>query len=59
MSDLRRILRFISPYKKEISLLMIGASILSATLSIANTVYSVRASRGFEADLREAIFKKV
>ncbi len=99
MSDLRRVLRFISPYKKEIafatvflglvvfadlsipgfiqviidngvakqdmnvilqtSLLMIGASILSATLSIANTVYSVRASRGFEADLREAIFKKV
>jgi len=99
MSDLRRVLRFISPYKKEIafatvflglvvfadlsiprfiqviidkgvaemdmnvilrtSLLMIGASILSATLSIANTFYSVRASRGFEADLREAIFKKV
>jgi ATP-binding cassette subfamily B protein len=41
------------------SLLMIGASILSATLSIANTFYSVRASRGFEADLREALFKKV
>jgi len=99
MSDLRRVLRFISPYKKEIafatvflglvvfadlsiprliqviidngvakqdmsvilrtSLLMIGASLLSATLSIANTFYSVRASRGFEADLREAIFKKV
>jgi ATP-binding cassette subfamily B protein len=99
MSDLRRVLRFISPYKKEIafatvfltlvvfadlsiprliqviidkgvaemdmnvilrtSLLMIGASTLSATLSIANTFYSVRASRGFEADLREAIFKKV
>ena len=99
MNDLRRVLRFISPYKKEIafatvflglvvfadlsiprliqviiddgvaemdmdvilrtSLLMISASILSATLSIANTFYSVRASRGFEADLREAIFKKV
>ena len=99
MNDLRRVLRFISPYKKEIafatvflglvvfadlsiprliqviiddgvaemdmdvilrsSLLMIGASILSATLSIANTFYSVRASRGFEADLREALFKKV
>ena len=99
MSDLRRVLRFISPYKKEIafatvflgmvvfadlsiprfiqiiidkgvaemdmnvilrtSLLMIGASILSAALSIANTFFSVRASRGFEADLREAIFKKV
>jgi ATP-binding cassette subfamily B protein len=99
MNDLRRVLRFISPYKKEVafgtvflglvvfadlsipgliqvlidngvanqdmnvilrtSLLMIGASILSATLSIANTFYSVRASRGFEADLREALFKKV
>jgi len=103
MSDLQRILRFISPYKKEIafatvflgvflglvvfadlsiprfiqtiidngianqdmdvilrtSLLMIGASILSATLSIANTFYSVRAARGFEADLREATFKKI
>ena len=41
------------------SLLMIGASILSATLSIANTFYSVRAARGFEADLREALFKKI
>ncbi len=41
------------------SLLMIGASILSAALSIANTYYSVKASRGFEADLREAIFKKI
>ena len=99
MNDLRRVLRFISPYKKEValatvflglvvfadlsiprfiqiiidegvaemdmdvilrtSLLMIGASILSAILSIANTFFSVRASRGFEADLREAIFMKV
>ena len=99
MNDLRRVLRFISPYKKEValatvflglvvfadlsiprfiqiiidegvaemdmdvilrtSLLMIGASILSAMLSIANTFFSVRASRGFEADLREAIFMKV
>ena len=41
------------------SLLMIGASLLSAALSIANTYYSVKASRGFEADLREAIFKKI
>jgi len=41
------------------SLLMIGASILSAILSIANTFYSVKASRSFEADLREAIFKKI
>ena len=99
MSDLRRVLGFLSPYKKEIaiatvllasvvfadlniprfiqviidkgvaeqnmdvvlqtSLLMIGASILSAALSIANTFYSVRASRSFEADLREAVFKKI
>ena len=41
------------------SLLMIGASLISAALSIANTYFSVRASRGFEADLREAIFKKI
>ena len=99
MSDLRRVLRFLSPYKKEVaiatvllasvvfadlniprliqviidigvadqnmdivlqtSLLMIGASILSAVLSIANTFFSVRASRSFEADLREAVFKKI
>ncbi|HUS78587.1 MAG TPA: ABC transporter ATP-binding protein [Patescibacteria group bacterium] len=41
------------------SLLMIGASILSALLAIANTLYSVKTSRGFEADLREALFKKI
>jgi ATP-binding cassette subfamily B protein len=41
------------------SLLMIGASILSAILFIANTLYSVKASRSLEADLREAIFKKI
>jgi ATP-binding cassette subfamily B protein len=41
------------------SLLMIGASILSAALLIANTIYSVKASRSLEADLREAIFKKI
>lgn len=99
MSDLRRILGFISPYKKQAilatiflglvvitdlsiprliqviidegvarqdmdlilrtSLLMMGASILSAALSIANTIFSVRTSRSFEADLREAVFKKI
>jgi ATP-binding cassette subfamily B protein len=99
MSDLRRVLRYISPYKKEAllatillafvvladlsiprlvqviiddgvaqgdmnvilwtSLLMISASILSAVLSIANTYFSVKASRSFEADLREALFKKI
>lgn len=41
------------------SLLMIGASIVSAALLIANTLYSVKASRSLEADLREAIFKKI
>jgi ATP-binding cassette subfamily B protein len=99
MSDIRRVLRYLYPYKKEsiiatillafvviadlsiprlvqviiddgvaqgdmnvilwTSLLMIGASVLSAALSIANTYFSVKASRGFEADLREAIFKKI
>jgi ATP-binding cassette subfamily B protein len=99
MSDFRRIIKYLYPYKTEsiiatvlvafvvlsdlaiprlvqviiddgvaqgdmnvilwTSLLMIGASILSAALSIANTYYSVKASRGFEADLREAIFKKI
>ncbi len=41
------------------SLMMIGASVLSAILSIANTYYSVRAARNFEADLRDALFKKI
>jgi ATP-binding cassette subfamily B protein len=99
MNDLRRILRYVSPYKREVvlavvllglvvvtdlsiprlvqviiddgvankdmdvvvrtSILMIGASILSALLMIANTVYSVRTARSFEADLREAVFKKI
>jgi ATP-binding cassette subfamily B protein len=99
MSDIRRVLKYLYPYKKEsiiatillafvviadlsiprlvqviiddgvaqgdmnvilwTSLLMIGASVLSAALSIANTYFSVKASRGFEADLREVIFKKI
>jgi len=41
------------------SLLMIGASILSAVFMIGNTIMAIRASRGFEADLREAIFEKI
>ncbi len=41
------------------SLFMIGASILSAIFMIGNTVVAIRASRGFEADLREAIFEKI
>jgi len=99
MSDLRRALSYLSPYKREAvlatvllgmvvvtdlsiprlvqaivddgiakmdmgvivrdSALMIGASILSAVFMVANTVYAVRAARGMEADLREALFKKV
>ncbi len=99
MSDLTRVLRFLSPYKKEAiaatvlvaldvfaelsiprlvqviiddgvaagnmplilrtSLLMIGVSILSAALIVGNTIFAVKASRAFEADLREALFKKV
>ena len=99
MNDLRRVLKYVSPYKREAalavvllglvvvtdlsiprlvqviidegvankdmdvivrtSLLMIGASVLSALFMVANTVYAVRASRGFEADLREDIFKKI
>jgi len=41
------------------SLFMIGASLLSAAFMIGNTIFSVRASRGFEADVRESIFKKI
>jgi ATP-binding cassette subfamily B protein len=41
------------------SLLMIGASIMSALFMIGNTLMSVRVGRNFEADVREAIFKKV
>ena len=41
------------------SLMMIGASILSAVMMMGNTIFAVKASRGFEADIREAIFKKI
>jgi ATP-binding cassette, subfamily B, multidrug efflux pump len=41
------------------SLMMIGASIFSAAMMMGNTIFSVKASRGFEADLREDIFKKI
>ena len=41
------------------SILMIGTSILSAALMVANTIFAVKASRSFEADLREAIFRKI
>ena len=41
------------------SLMMIGASILSAVMMMGNTIFAVKASRGFEADIREAMFKKI
>lgn len=99
MNDFRRVLRHLSPYKREAalatvlltlvvvaelsiprlvqiiidegvargdmdvilrtSLFMIGASLLSAAFMVGNTIFAVRASRSFEADLRESIFKKI
>jgi ATP-binding cassette subfamily B protein len=41
------------------SLLMIGASILSALFMAGNTILAIKASRGFEADFRDAIFTKI
>jgi ATP-binding cassette subfamily B protein len=41
------------------SLLMIGASILSALFMVGNTVYAVRAARSTEADIRDDLFKKI
>ena len=41
------------------SLLMIGASIMSAIFMVGNTIYAVRAARNIEADIREALFKKI
>ncbi|GAF71893.1 unnamed protein product, partial [marine sediment metagenome] len=99
MNDFRRVLGYLSPYRKEAvvatillalvvvtdlsiprlvqviidqgvaagdmplivrtSLLMIGASVLSATFMVGNTIFAVRASKSFEADLRESLFKKI
>ena len=41
------------------ALLMIGASVLSTLLAIANTIYSVRVSQDFGHDLRADIFKTI
>lgn len=41
------------------SALMIGASLLSALFMVGNTITSVRAGKNYEADLRDAVFKKV
>lgn len=43
----------------NISLIMIGASILSAIISIANTIFSVRAAQSFAADVRKAVYHKI
>ena len=43
----------------QTSLLMIGASILSALLALANSVFSVRASQRFGADVRKALYHKI
>jgi len=41
------------------SLIMIGASILSAILAIANTVFSVRTAQNFAADVRKAVYHRI
>jgi len=41
------------------SLIMIGASVLSAILAIANTVFSIRVSQSFAADARKAAYHKI
>lgn len=41
------------------SLIMIGASILSAIISIVNTIFSVRAAQSFAADVRKAVYHKI
>ncbi len=43
----------------QTSLLMIGASVLSAVLAIANTIFSVRAAQHFAADVRQAVYHQV
>jgi ATP-binding cassette subfamily B protein len=41
------------------SIIMIGISILSALLAITNSVFSVRVSQSFGADVRKAIYHKI
>lgn len=43
----------------RISLLMLGAALLSALFAVANTVLSVRVGQNMAADLRSAIVRKV
>ena len=44
---------------RDTTLLMLGVGLISALLTIANTVLSVRVSSSFAADLRSALFRKV
>jgi ATP-binding cassette subfamily B protein len=41
------------------SLIMVGAAVLSALLAIGNTVFSIRASQGLAADVRDAVYAKI
>ena len=43
----------------QTSLIMIGVSLLSALFMTANTIFAIRSSRSFEADLREATYEKI
>ena len=43
----------------QTALLMVGVSVLSTLLAIANTIYSVRVSQDFGHDLRAEIFKTI
>jgi ATP-binding cassette subfamily B protein len=43
----------------QTSLLMVGVSLLAALFMTANTVFAIRSSRSFEADLREATYEKI
>ena len=43
----------------QTSLLMVGVSLLAALFMTANTIFAIRSSRSFEADLREATFEKI
>ena len=43
----------------QTSLLMVGVSLLAALFMTANTIFAIRSSRSFEADLREATYEKI
>lgn len=43
----------------QTSLIMVGVSLLAALFMTVNTIFAIRSSRGFEADLREATYEKI